>query len=105
MLVCWWAMACANAAGVPSFAGAAACAKCHANAAHTWSSSRHSKMVQPATTTGVVGDFARGPVTLRGSVYRFRTQAGAFYITESYLTGKPQEHRDQNTLGNRHIQK
>jgi len=61
-------------------------------------------MVQPATTTGVVGDFARGPVTLRGSVYRFRTQAGAFYITESYLTGKPQEHRVQYTLGNRRIQ-
>jgi predicted CXXCH cytochrome family protein len=97
-------MACANAAGVPSFAGAAACAKCHANAAHTWSASRHSKMVQPATTIGVVGDFGRGAVTLRGSVYRFRTQAGAFYITESYLTGKPQEHRVQYTLGNRRIQ-
>jgi predicted CXXCH cytochrome family protein len=97
-------MACANATGVPSFAGAAACVKCHANAAHTWSASRHSKMVQPATTAGVVGDFARGAVTLRGSVYRFRTQAGAFYITESYLTGKPQEHRVQYTLGNRRIQ-
>jgi predicted CXXCH cytochrome family protein len=104
MLVCWWAVACANASGVPSFAGAAACAKCHANAAHTWSASRHSKMVQPATTTGVVGDFGRGAITLRGSVYRFRTQAGAFYITESYLTGKPQEHRVQYTLGNRRIQ-
>jgi predicted CXXCH cytochrome family protein len=61
-------------------------------------------MVQPATPAGVVGDFARQAVTLRGSVYRFRVQAGAYYITEAYLTGKPQEHRVQYTLGNRRIQ-
>ena len=61
-------------------------------------------MVQPATATAVVGDFDRGTVTLRGSVYRFRKQAGAFYITESYLTGKPREHRVEYTLGNRRIQ-
>jgi len=104
LLVWLWAMANASAAGLPSFAGAAACGKCHANVSHTWSSSRHSKMVQPATTAGVVGDFGRGAVTLRDSVYRFRVQAGAFYMTESYLTGKPQEHRVQYTLGNRRIQ-
>ena len=104
VLVWLSAIPCAHAAGVPSFAGAAACAKCHANAAHTWSASRHSKMVQPATTAGVVGDFGRGAVTLRGGVYRFRTLGGAFFITESYLTGKPQEHRVQYTLGNRRIQ-
>jgi len=94
----------ANSAEAPSFAGAAACGKCHSNVSHTWAASRHSKMVQPATTVGVVGDFGRGAVTLRGSVYRFRQQAGAFYITESYLTGEPQEHRVQYTLGNRRIQ-
>jgi len=94
----------AGAAGSPSFAGASACGKCHANVSHTWSASRHSKMVQPATTAGVVGDFGRGPVTLRGGVYRFRAQAGVFYIAESYLTGKPQEHRVLYTLGNRRIQ-
>src|SRR5262249_49388994 len=32
------------------------------------------------------------------------TRGGAFYITESYLTGKPQEHRVDYTLGNRRIQ-
>jgi predicted CXXCH cytochrome family protein len=104
LLIWLWAAASASAAGLPSFAGAAACGKCHANVGHTWSASRHSKMVQPATTAGVVGDFGRAPVTLRGGVYSFRAQAGAFYITESYLTGKPQEHRVQYTLGNRRIQ-
>ena len=104
LLVWLGAMGCAHAAGLPSFAGAATCSKCHANASHAWAGSRHSKMVQPATTTGVVGDFNRGAVTLRGDVYRFRAQGGAFFITESYLTGKPQEHRVQYTLGNRRIQ-
>ena len=104
ILAWWWAIAGASAAGLPSFAGAVTCGKCHANVSHTWAGSRHSKMVQPATTASVVGDFGRGTVTLRGSVYRFRAQAGAFYITESYLTGKPQEHRVQYTLGNRRIQ-
>jgi len=61
-------------------------------------------MVQPATAAGIIGNFAQGEVTLRGSVYRFRVQAGAYFITESYLTGKPQEHRVQYTLGNRRIQ-
>jgi len=61
-------------------------------------------MVQPATPSAVTGDFAHAPVTLRGSVYRFRVQAGVYYVTESYLTGKPQEHRVQYTLGNRRIQ-
>jgi predicted CXXCH cytochrome family protein len=104
LAICLWAAAAAGAASVPPYAGAAACGKCHASVNHTWSASHHSKMVQPATSTGVVGDFGRGQVTLRGSVYRFRVAAGQYYITESYLTGKPQEHRVQYTLGNRRIQ-
>ncbi len=105
LLVWLWASSLpAVAAGTSAYAGAVACAACHANEVHTWTSSRHSKMVQPATPAGVVGDFARQAVTLRGSVYRFRLQAGTYYITETYLTGKPQEHRIQYTLGNRRIQ-
>ncbi len=61
-------------------------------------------MVQPATAKAVQGDFARGRVVLRGLTYGLRQANGAFYITESYLTGKPQEHRVDYTLGNRRIQ-
>ncbi|HEX3747829.1 MAG TPA: tetratricopeptide repeat protein [Bryobacteraceae bacterium] len=105
VLLVWLStMTAASAAGVASFAGASTCGKCHAAVTHTWAASHHSKMVQPATVAGVVGDFARGAVTLRGSVYRFRRLNGAFFITESYLTGEPQEHRVQYTLGNRRIQ-
>jgi predicted CXXCH cytochrome family protein len=87
-----------------NYVGAEVCAKCHASEFHTWSGSRHSKMVQPATAASVQGDFARGKVELRGAPYAFRARGGAFYITESYLTGKPREHRVDYTLGNRRIQ-
>ena len=98
------AAAAAHAAAGPSYVGAAACAKCHAEIHSEWSHSRHSKMVQPATTASVQGDFSRGVVQLRGQPYTLRQRNGAFYITESYLTGKPREHRVEYTLGNRRIQ-
>ena len=58
------------AATAPTYVGAAACAKCHAEAQHTWAASRHSKMLQPATAQSVKGDFSRGQVELRGATYR-----------------------------------
>ena len=42
----------AHAATSSSYAGAAACARCHADQQRQWSQSRHSKMVQPATAMG-----------------------------------------------------
>src|ERR1039457_1465725 len=89
------------AAAAPSYVGAAACAKCHAEVYSKWSASRHSKMVQPATPQGIRGDFSRSSeVVLRGSPYGLRERAGVYYITESFLTGHPQEHRVDYTLGN-----
>ena len=61
-------------------------------------------MVQPATNASVKGEFSQGDITLRGVQYRFRIENGRFFITESYLTGKPQEHRVEYTLGSRRIQ-
>ena len=94
----------AFAAGGPAYVGAAACAKCHAEEQRRWSQSRHSKMVQPATAASVKGDFSREQVTLRGSPYKLREKDGVYYIAESYLSGKEQEHRVDYTLGNRRIQ-
>src|ERR1051326_1105133 len=99
-----WAVAPLHAATAPGYAGASACVKCHAETHRQWAQSRHSKMVQPATTAGVKGDFTRGRITLRGADYAVQQRNNAFYITESYLFGKPQEHRVEYTLGNRRIQ-
>lgn len=95
----------AQAAGIsPGYVGMAACAKCHAEIHRQWTHSRHSKMVQPATLESVQGDFKPARVKLRGEDYGLRQRDGVFYITESYLTGKPEEHRVDYTLGNRRIQ-
>jgi len=61
-------------------------------------------MVQPATKDSVKGDFKAGAVRLRDLTYVLSERNGAFYITETYLNGKPQEHRVDYTLGNRRIQ-
>jgi predicted CXXCH cytochrome family protein len=83
---------------------AAGCESCHAAIHKLWSQSRHSKMVQPATKTAVQGDFTRGRITLRGQEFNLTARNGVFYITDSYLNGKPEEHRIDYTLGNRRIQ-
>src|SRR5579872_1870809 len=99
------ALAAPSLAGSPStYVGAKVCATCHAETHKRWSDSRHSKMVQPATESSVKGDFSRAHITLRDSPYSLRAQNGVYYITESYLTGSPIEHRVDYTLGNRRIQ-
>jgi len=105
-----WLLACLTLAGPlgaatgAGYVGAAACRSCHAREFQIWAGSRHSRMVQPATVHSVRGDFTQAKIVLRGEMYLLSTRDGAFYITESYLTGKPQEHRIQYTLGNRRIQ-
>jgi predicted CXXCH cytochrome family protein len=84
--------------------GSAACAKCHAEIQRKYAASRHSKMVQPATANSVKGDFTLGKLQLRGAPYSLREKNGAYYITESTISGAPQEHRVDYTLGNRRIQ-
>ncbi len=98
------ASASSAAAGEATYVGAAACAKCHAEAYQKWSGSRHSKMLQPAGVKSVKGDFSRGAVKLRGETYQLQARGGVYYITESYLTGKPVEHRVDYTLGSRRVQ-
>jgi hypothetical protein len=61
-------------------------------------------MVQPASIASIQGDFSKPSVTLRGSRYGLRRANGQFFITESYLTGREQEHRVEYTLGNRRVQ-
>src|SRR6266545_2128534 len=88
----------------PTFVGAAACASCHAPVHADWKSGRHSKMIQPATPASVVADFTKQAITLKGQRYGLRVRNGEYFITESYLTGKEQEHKVEYTLGSRRIQ-
>ena len=88
----------------PTFVGAQACASCHAQVHADWKGARHSKMIQPATPDSVIADFSKESVTLKGQRYRLRVKNGEYFISESYLTGKEQEHRVEYTLGSRRIQ-
>jgi len=92
------------AAHAATYAGAAACEKCHLKEFQTWTGSRHSKMVQPATAQAVRGDFTRGAIELRKQAFAVRQRGGEYFITESYLTGNTVEHHVDYTLGNRRIQ-
>jgi predicted CXXCH cytochrome family protein len=92
----------AQSIAAPTYVGEAVCATCHDTA--VWAQSRHSKMVQPATDEGVRGDFTRSRIILRGKPYLLEHRAGEFFITETYLSAKPQRHKVQYTLGNRRIQ-
>ena len=87
-----------------TFVGAAACSKCHERNHEEWVHGRHSKMLQPASPASVLGDFQQKSVTLHGSRYGLRVEDGQFFIVESYLTGRQQEHRVQYTLGSRRVQ-
>ena len=87
-----------------TFVGATTCQSCHRQAHDTWTSGRHSKMIQPAGPASVKADFSKDTITLKGRRYRLRAADGHYFITESFLTGKPREHRVEFTLGSRRIQ-
>lgn len=80
------------------------CVLCHRTHHHLWDTSRHSKMVRPASVEGVIGDFSVKSVKLGGDRYNLKAGEDGYYISESYLTGKKVERKIDYTLGNRRIQ-
>jgi predicted CXXCH cytochrome family protein len=89
---------------IPALVGAGVCATCHQDVHETWKAGRHSKMIQSADGSSVLGDFSRDRITLRGQPFQLRVAKGVYYITESNITGAPREHRVEYTLGSRRIQ-
>jgi hypothetical protein len=100
----WMVAGLAQGKQAGEYVGAQACASCHKQVHDTWTAGRHSKMIQPATPATVKGDFSKSGETLQGRRYGFRAVDGQYFITESELTGKPQEHRVEFTLGSRRVQ-
>jgi HEAT repeats/Tetratricopeptide repeat/Cytochrome c552/Cytochrome c554 and c-prime len=100
----WMVAGLAQGKQAGEYVGAQACASCHKQVHDTWTAGRHSKMIQPATPATVKGDFSKSGETLQGRRYGFRAGDGQYFITESELTGKPQEHRVEFTLGSRRVQ-
>lgn len=86
------------------YVGTAACSKCHVEISRHWEHSLHGEMMRPARTTTVEGDFTQGKIVLHASTYLLRQQSGNYFITESDLTGTPQEHKVEYTLGRHRVQ-
>lgn len=90
--------------GEQDYAGPQACAKCHALIQQQWAGSLHGKVLQPATDQNVKGRFAAEKVVLRGSTYFLQHRGTNYYITQSYIAGKPWKHKIEYVLGSRRIQ-
>ena len=88
----------------PGFIGAAACRACHEGMHRKWSAGRHSKMLQPATPTSVVGDFSRATVTLRGVSFTLQHHDDDYAIGGAFPTPHRELHRVDYTLGSRRVQ-
>lgn len=70
-----------------------------------WSNARHSKMLQPAGTKSVLGDFARGEIVLHDAPYQLRASEGEFFVALPAEAGQQaREVRVDYTLGSRRIQ-
>ncbi|HEX5422085.1 MAG TPA: tetratricopeptide repeat protein [Candidatus Acidoferrales bacterium] len=93
-----------SAQNVREYVGAKACSQCHETASRLWSESWHGKMLQPPTPRSVEANFAPGKMTLHGSTFLLQHHDGHYYLTESYLAGKPWEHEIDYTLGGRRVQ-
>jgi tetratricopeptide (TPR) repeat protein len=91
-------------ASAGGYVGARRCAECHAAMTEKWLSGRHSRMLQPASTASVAGDFSPRRFELRRRRYSVRSEAGAFFVTESDLEGRARERRVDFTLGSRRVQ-
>jgi predicted CXXCH cytochrome family protein len=101
----WAAWAAPPVVPPPSdYVGAATCASCHPSLHAKWKAGRHSKMLQAAAATSVLGDFSARALTLRGRRYTLRQAEGGWFIGESDLTGRPRERRVDYTLGSRRVQ-
>ncbi len=72
----------------PTFVGSAPCAKCHESMHRKWSGARHSKMLQPATTASVLGDFSQGNVTLRGTRFTLERTGDTYLIRGAFPTSR-----------------
>jgi hypothetical protein len=81
--------------------GAARCAQCHETVHRKWAGARHSKMLQPASASTVLGDFSQSSVTLRGARFALGRTEDRYVIHGPFPTSRDEAHRDDYTLGSR----
>jgi predicted CXXCH cytochrome family protein len=85
------------------FVGSHNCRECHATTHSSWTSGRHSRMLQEAKPASVIPRF-EGAQTLRGREYRLQREGDSYFIVERYLQDAPVRRRVDYTLGSRRVQ-
>ena len=74
--------------GAPDFAGAAACAECHAGEAAGWQGSHHDLAMQKATGEAVLGDFDGATLAYAGVTTTFFRRDGRYFVRTDGADGQ-----------------
>jgi tetratricopeptide (TPR) repeat protein len=100
VLLCWLPlMAPAFAQEGTTFAGAKACAACHAPEAERWKTSHHALAMQKAAATTVLGDFANATLTHHGVTTTFSRDGEKFMVRTEGPGGAPHDYEIAYTFG------
>ncbi|PYV14533.1 MAG: hypothetical protein DMG07_11745, partial [Acidobacteria bacterium] len=100
-----WAGLAGPPAGEPAYVGSAACGKCHAGQHRQWTQSLHSRMIQKADQTSVLGDFSRNNTLVHGHTrFEMTAREGAYWVREVGPDGKETRFRVDYTLGSKRTQ-
>jgi predicted CXXCH cytochrome family protein len=87
------------------FVGSEACGKCHSDKHAEWVQSLHSRMIQTASGTAIVGDFReKNGLEYKGWHFRMVVENGRNWIVERDPKGREQRYSVDYTLGSRRIQ-
>jgi tetratricopeptide (TPR) repeat protein len=82
-----------------TFAGSSSCQGCHAVEYEDWVGSHHELAMQVATADTVLGDFADASLDYYGSVNRFFTRDGEYFVQTADSKGEDREFRIAYTFG------
>ncbi|MBF0432416.1 MAG: tetratricopeptide repeat protein [Fibrobacteria bacterium] len=82
-----------------TYAGREACRVCHQLQDSLWQSSHHSRSMEAADSSTILGNFNNSSVTFFGSTSRFYKKTGKFYVYTEGGDGKMEEFEIKYTFG------
>lgn len=85
------------------FVASSTCRSCHSATHSSWTSGRHSKMLQDVSPASIIPAFDRS-ITLRGKDYKVEREGDSYFVVERYLQQEPVRRRVDYTLGSRRVQ-
>src|SRR5262245_9862082 len=88
-----------------TYVGSGACAKCHGGQHRQWTQSLHSRMIQKADPSSVLGDFTHDNTLAHGDTrFSMTVVNGVYRIREVGATGTKSDFKIDYTLGSKRTQ-